>query len=99
MTTTRYDRLRAAADELKLQAMKAPGASVERVTCLTLHDQLRADADELEAVEREMRAILIVDKWADRIRGEHPSTSTTADVRDAGPTPLGGRDLKGRTRT
>lgn len=72
--TTRYDRMRAAADELKLQGMKAAGGSVERITCLTLHDQLRADADALEALEQEMREwdrnILTVQRYADRIRGE-----------------------------
>lgn len=33
-------------------------------------DELRADADAIEAVERELRAMLIVDKYADRLRGE-----------------------------
>lgn len=57
--TTRYDRMRAAATTLREFDVRPE-----------LADRLDADADELEAVEREMRAILIVDKWADRIRGE-----------------------------
>lgn len=63
MTTT-YDRMREAAARLSyLEAQQGDGYCAQA-------DELCADADRLESVEREMRATLIVDKWADRIRGE-----------------------------
>lgn len=68
MTTT-YDRMRAAADRLAYEeAQHGDGYCV-------LADQLRADAERLEALEKEMRDLRIRgadarEEWADTLRGE-----------------------------
>lgn len=78
---TTYDRMRAAAamfDDCIEDAVCNP-PTLEYMA--RLRDQLRADADRLEAVEREMRSdnpsytVWAIsngqaDEWADRIRGE-----------------------------
>lgn len=65
MTTTRYDRMRAAATTLREFDVRPE-----------LAHQLRADADELEAVEKDLRnpyadpTMGVLAFYADRIRGE-----------------------------
>lgn len=79
--TTRAERMRAAADYI---AETAPGIPEFTKKMLVKAAALRADADALEAVEREMRSIVDpydnsieaystrvwVKDYADRIRGE-----------------------------
>ena len=77
MTTT-YDRMRAAADNLDNYSEDCLNWS----TIQMLATALRADADRLEACEREMQnthhecderpSLCLVGDWADRIRGETP---------------------------
>ena len=68
--TTIAQRMRAAADMLD----KLSSRYLEEPVCNMLGEQLRADADGIEAVEREMRGTSpsnrMVDEYADRIRGE-----------------------------
>ena len=65
-------RMRAAANMLD----KLSSRYLEEPVCNMLGEQLRADADAIEAVEREMCSAGVVDaldkchEWADRIRGE-----------------------------
>lgn len=74
---TTYDRMRAAADELKFHAeTNTSGTFAMRL--LKLCEELRDDANRLEACEREMRSKKARpiygtrEHWANLIRGETP---------------------------
>lgn len=79
---TTYDRLRAAADEFVSEARWLPADSTLRHRMLSHAAQLRADANRLETVERELRewangpegAFWMV-RNADRVRGEGVTVS------------------------
>ena len=72
--TTIAERMREAANQLRNVVVLNEVGQLVADKYLDLVKQLRADADALEAVEREMREwdrnILTVQRYADRIRGE-----------------------------
>lgn len=70
MTTT-YDRMRAAAEHWAFEAYHA-FSQRDQERFARYADEFRADADRLEALEKEMRASewTYAQRWADTLRGD-----------------------------